>query len=180
MENRESEQAQWLVNEVIPHEGDLRSWLNARFPSIRDVDDLVQEVFLRISKAKESGPIVNPRAYLFVVARNIALNQIRHLRYERPEGARELDPLSIIDEVTSPPEQTAFNEEIKHLIKAIQQLPRRCRQVMTLRKIYGLSQVEVAQKLGISVNTVEVQSRIGLHKCITYFRQFGYKTRSVK
>jgi RNA polymerase sigma-70 factor (ECF subfamily) len=177
MENRESEQARWLVDEVIPHEADLRSWLSARFPSIRDVDDLVQEVYLRISRAKQSGPIVNPRAYLFVVAKNIALNQIRHLRYAFPAGAKEIDPLSIIDQVSSPPDQAALNEEIKHLIKAIQQLPRRCRQVMTLRKIYGLSQAEVAQKLGISVNTVEVQSSIGLRKCITYFRQFGYTTR---
>lgn len=158
----------------MPHEADLRKWLHARFPSIRDVDDLIQDVFLRISKAKESGPIVNPRAYVFVVARNMALNQLRHLKYERPEGAKEIDPLSIIDDVNSPPDQAALNEELEHLVKAIQFLPNRCRQVMTLRKIYGLSQKEVAKRLGISVNTVEVQSSIGLAKCITYFREHGY------
>jgi RNA polymerase sigma-70 factor (ECF subfamily) len=174
MDNRKTEAAQWLVDEVLPHETDLRAWLHARFPSIRDVDDLVQDVIARLLKAKESGSIVNPRAYLFVVARNIALNQIRHLRYERPEGAKEVNPLSIIDEVNSPPEQTALNEELEHLIKAIQALPERCRQVMTLRKIYGLSQMEVAKKLGISVNTVEVQANIGLRKCIAYFRKNGY------
>jgi DNA-directed RNA polymerase specialized sigma24 family protein len=51
---------------------------------------------------------------------------------------------------------------------------------MTLRKIYGLSQKEVAKKLGISVHTVEAQGSIGLRKCIDYFRQQGYLTRFSK
>ena len=82
MKDQEAEQAQWFVDEVLPHEGDLRSWLKARFPMVKDVDDLVQESFSRLLKAHDSGPIVNPRAYLFVVSRNLALNQLRHLKYE--------------------------------------------------------------------------------------------------
>lgn len=180
MKDQESEQARWFVDEVLPHEDDLRGWLGARFPSIQDVNDLVQEAFLRLLKAHDSGPVVNPRAYLFVVSRNLALNQLRHLKYERPQGARELDPLSIMDEVNSPPESAALKEEFQHLIQAIQSLPERCRQVMTLRKIYGLSQKEVAKKLGVSVHTVEAQGSIGLRKCIAYFRQHGYTTRFAK
>lgn len=177
MEHRETDHARWLIDEVLPHEADLRAWLRSRFPAIRDTDDLVQEVYARILKAHASGPIVNPRAYIFVTARNLALNQIRHMRYERPTGATEIDPLSIVDEVSSPPQALALNEESQHLISAIQSLPKRCRQVMTLRKIYGLSQKEVAKRLDISVNTVEVQSQIGLQKCIHYFRNRGYATR---
>ncbi len=180
MKPKDSEQARWFIDEVLPQEKDLRAWLGGRFPSLKDVDDLVQEAFSRLLKAHDSGPIVNPRAFLFVVARNLALNQLRHLRYERPQGANEVDPLSIIDEVNSPPESLASKEEFQHLIQAIQSLPERCRQVMTLRKIYGLSQKEVAKKLGISVHTVEAQGSIGLRKCIDYFRQNGYLNRFAK
>jgi len=60
------------------------------------------------------------------------------------------------------------------LIQAIQSLPDRCRQVVTLRKIYGLSQKETAARLDITENTVEVQSAIGLRKCIEFFRHRGY------
>jgi RNA polymerase sigma-70 factor (ECF subfamily) len=180
MKNQETEQVRWFVDEVLPHEPDLRNWLSSRFPSVRDVDDLVQEAFSRLLKAHDSGPVVNPRAYLFVVSRNLALNQLRHLKYERPQGVKELDPLSIMDEVNSPPESAALKEEFQHLIQAIQSLPERCRQVMTLRKIYGLSQKEVAKKLGISVHTVEAQGSIGLRKCIAFFRQHGYTTRFAK
>ena len=45
---------------------------------------------------------------------------------------------------------------------------------MTLRKLYGLSQKEVAARLGISEHTIEAQGSIGLRKCIEYFRHHGY------
>lgn len=180
MAHKEADQTRWFVDEVLPHEDDLRGWLKARFPMVDDVDDLVQEAFSRLLKAYDSGPIVNPRAYLFVVSRNLALNQLRHLRYERPQGAEMVDPLSIVDEINSPAESVASQEELQHLIKAIQSLPKRCRQIITLRKIYGLSQKEVASHLGISVHTVEAQGRIGLRKCIAYFRRHGYSTRPEK
>lgn len=164
----------WFSMHVLPHEKDLRNWLRSRFPSIQDTDDLVQESHSRILAAHDSGPIANPRAFLFITARNLALNQIRHRRYERPEGATEIDPLSIADEVNSPPDSLATKEEFSHLVEAIKSLPKRCRQILTLRKIYGLSQREVAERLGVSVHTVETQGGIGMRKCVEYFRRHGY------
>lgn len=92
MKDPDTEQSRWFVEEVLPQEADLRAWLGGRFPKLSDTDDLVQEAFSRLLKAHDSGPIVNPRAFLFVVARNLALNQLRHLRYERPQGSSEVDP----------------------------------------------------------------------------------------
>ncbi len=174
----DSRQNQWFLDEVLPHEADLRAWLRARFSAVGDVDDVVQETFSRLLKARASGPVANPRAFLFVVARNLALNQLRRMGRERPREAEEVDPTSVIDEVNSPPEELAVREELHHLVAAIQALPEACRRVVTLRKIYGLSQKEVAERLGISVNTVEVQGGIGLRKCIEYFRRNGYLPRS--
>ena len=162
------------VWKVLPHEQDLRSWVRARFTAVRDVDDLVQEAYVRLLKARQSGPIANPRAFLFVVVRNLALNHLRHLIYEFPEETGTRDALSIAEELSTPADSAVQEEELELLIKAIQSLPKRCRQVMTLRKIYGLSQREAAQSLGISVSTVEAQVSIGIRKCVSYFRQGGY------
>ena len=177
MKEQETDQDRWFVEVVLPHEQDLRNWLRHRFPSIRDVDDFVHEAFSRLINAHNSGPIANPRAYLFVITRNLAIDHLRHSSHERPKGAVELDPLSIVDELPSPSESIALKEELKLLIEAIQLLPKRCRQVMTLRKVYGLSQKEVAKQLDISVHTVERQIGIGLDKCAVYFRKHGYSTR---
>ncbi|MDA0350171.1 MAG: RNA polymerase sigma factor [Verrucomicrobia bacterium] len=180
MSNRETEQSIWFVDAVLPFEAGLRRWIRSRFSAIRDVDDLIQDTFSRILKAHDSGPVPNPQAFLFVVSRNLAINRLQRMKLEYSPEAEELDPLVLADEMASPFESTALQEEIDQLVSAIRSLPERCRQVMTLRKIYGLSQKEVAAKLEISENTVEVQVGIGMRKCTAFFHQRGYKTRDTR
>jgi RNA polymerase sigma-70 factor (ECF subfamily) len=64
------------------------------------------------------------------------------------------------------------------LTQAIQSLPARCRQIITLRRIYGLSQKEVAAQLGIAEHTVEAQGTIGLRKLTEYFERFERRPRN--
>ena len=178
MSSQNSDSARWFVEEVLPHEAALRAWLRARFSVVTDADDLVQETYARLMQAHATGPIACPRAFLFVTARNLALNHLRHQRIERPEGAAEIDALSVADERVGIPEALAHAEDFQILIRAIESLPERCRQVVTLRKIYGLSQKEAAERLGISEHTVEAQGSIGLQKCIEYLRRHGHGPRS--
>ena len=84
MSGRETEQSIWFVDVVLPCEPGLRRWIKSRFSAIRDVDDLVQETFSRILKARRSGPIPNPQAFLFVVARNLAINRLQRKNLEFP------------------------------------------------------------------------------------------------
>src|SRR3990172_4320894 len=157
MPSPDSELARWFAEEVQPHEAALRAWLRARFPTLTDADDLVQESYARLLRVRETGSIACARAFLFVTARNLALNQLRHLRLERPEGLAELDASGVLNDGAAIPESVAHAEDLQLLIQAIQSLPSRCRQIVTLRKIYGRYQKEVAQQLGISEHTVEAQ-----------------------
>ncbi len=174
MSSPDPEFSRWFAEEVQPHESALRAWLAGRFPGLHDVDDVVQDSYARLLRARETGPIACPRAFLFVTARNLALNHFRHQRHARPGDLVGVEVTGLLDERTSVPESVAGAEDLRLLIDAIQSLPARCRQIVTLRKIYGLAQKEVAERLGISEHTVESQGAIGLHKCIAYFRQRGY------
>ncbi len=52
----------------------LRAWLRAKFPSLTDPDDLVQETFSRVLQARGTAPIASAKAFLFTTARNLALD----------------------------------------------------------------------------------------------------------
>ncbi len=169
--------ARWFDEEVQPHEPALRAWLGSRFPGFGDVDDIVQEALVRVVRARDHGPVLSPRALLFVAARNLALNRLRDSQRAPTRPLADFDPGGVLDEDEDIRETVARLEEFRVLIEAIQALPERCRQVMTLRRIYGLSQKEVAARLGITEHTVEAQSTIGLDKCAEYFRHRGHRSR---
>jgi RNA polymerase sigma-70 factor (ECF subfamily) len=85
-----------------------------------------------------------------------------------------------LDESVDVPHTVARAQELELLTQAIQSLPTRCRQVLTLRKIYGLSQKEVAAQLGIAEHTVEAQGTIGLRKLAEYFEHIDRQRRSTR
>ena len=161
----------WFSELVQPHEPMLRAWLHSRFPSGCDIDDLVQEAFMRVLQARERGVLRSPKAFLFATARNLALDELRHQRVTRIESLVEVEVLSVLDEADGVSDTVAHNQELAFLTEAIQSLPDRCRQIFTLRKIYGLSQKEIATRLDVSEHTVSAQLTIGVHKCTDYFRR---------
>ena len=171
------EESRWFAAEVHPHEPALRMFLRTRFPTLHDVDDVMQEAYIRLLRARATGPIAAAKAFLFVTAKHLAINRLRDRRLECTQPVADFDIALLSDEQKSVPEALARMEDFQLLIESIEALPERCRQVMTLRKIYGLSQREVAARLGISEHTVEAQSTIGLDKCADYFRSRGYHPR---
>jgi RNA polymerase sigma-70 factor (ECF subfamily) len=67
-------------------------------------------------------------------------------------------------------ETASHDDELALLAAAIHALPERCREVLVLRKLHGLSQKQIAEKLGISENTVAAQASFGVRRCMEYFR----------
>ena len=152
----------------MPHEAMLRAWLRAKFASEDDIDEVVQETYARLLRARERGAVDSPKAFLFAVARNLALDRMRHRRTIVFEPLVESDEWSVFNDGTDIPEIIAHNQDLEILTTAIQSLPDRCRRIFTLRKVYGLSQAEIAKQLGLSENTVSAQLTIGVKKCVEF------------
>ena len=173
MPPQDPEVARWFATEVQPHEPMLRAWLKSHFSNAADIDDIVQVAFVRILRAHETSVIRSPKAFLFVIARNLALSQVRHARIENADSLAQIDGSGILDEGTDVPQAVARAQELEMLTQAVQTLPTRCRQVLTLRKIYGLSIRDTAKDLGIAEHTVVIQTAIGIKKVTDYFRENG-------
>lgn len=168
-----TEISRWFAAEVLPHESALRAWLHSQFPGIRDADDLVQEAFARVLRAREQGEVRQPRALLFTAARHLAIDHLRRQKIVVFESLTETPAPAVYDEGRGVAETAAHHQELEILTLAIQSLPDRCRQVLTLRKIYGLSQKEIAAQLDISEHTVEVQVANGMRRCAEFLARHG-------
>lgn len=165
--------ARWFAEEVCPHEPALRAWLRARFPSLSDIDDLVQETYARLFRARSAGRVGEVRPYLFVIARNAAVDLVRRNRIVPGATQAEIDAMAVAEERPSAAEATCAAQQIELLHEAIEALPERCRAVLRLRKLHGLSYREIAQRLGISENTVDAHIRTGIFRCRQYLRNRG-------
>lgn len=165
------ERSRWFTDEVHRHDASLKAYLRGAFPSVRDVDDVVQESYLRIWRTRAATPIASAKAFLFTVARHLALDLVRRERRSPLVPVRELDGLFVVDESPDAHEAAALAQNTALLVDAIDALPSRCREIFLLCHVEGLAQKEVAARLGLSENTVAVQSARGLHRCEHYVRR---------
>jgi len=69
----DSEQANWFMDNLLPHEPILRAWLARRFPEADNIDDIVQDADSKALQARQSTTIHSPKSFLFAAARNLAL-----------------------------------------------------------------------------------------------------------
>ena len=165
--------ALWFAEEVSPHEAALRSYLRSQFPALVDIDDLVQETYARVVHARSSGKVAEARPYMFSTARNAAIDLCRRSRIVMMRPVNEMDALTVLDESPDAAEALSRNQELALLREAIAALPERCRRVIILRKLHGLTHRAIASKLGISENTVSAQITLGVFHIRGYLKSRG-------
>lgn len=149
-----SNRARWLAQHIVPHERAIRSWLVRRTHDL-DIDDVVQEMYARLASLDDAESIRNPRQYAAQTAISIALNLVRHARVVPMIPLADFEELGLASLEPSPESAVNSQEELRELESSLQELPLLCRTAFLLRRVEGLSQKEVAGKLGISVKTVE-------------------------
>lgn len=150
-------QDQWFVEEVLPLEGALTAYLRRAWPNRADVEDLRQEVYVRVY---EAGRQERPEAashFVFRVARNLLIDRLRRQRVVTIDLVADLNELNVLADEVPADRVLSGRQELARLERAMAKLPPRCREVFVLRKVQGLSQREAAARLGCSQSTVEKQ-----------------------
>ncbi|MEJ1963048.1 MAG: RNA polymerase sigma factor [Gammaproteobacteria bacterium] len=138
---------------------DLIRFLTRRLRCLFTARDLAQEVYLRVARVAGDGPIRNPRAFFFQVAANLATDY-RRVENRRLELLREVHHVLWSEaDRRSPERQLEGQEELAAVRQAIRELPDMSRRIFSMNRFEGLTQREIAERLGISSTAVEKHIR---------------------
>jgi RNA polymerase sigma factor (sigma-70 family) len=154
----------WFVKEVMPLEPALMRLLRRHWRYPDDLPDLRQEIYVRVYEAASRNglPAATP-AFIFTCARNLLVDRSRRAQVVSIDTVADLEELPDLPHANFTPERIAdAREELNMLQAALDDLAPRCREVVMLRKIDGLSHKEIAKRLGIAEGTVEKQITLGV------------------
>ncbi len=147
------------------YQKEINRFLNKRINCKHTAEDLTQEVYLSlIKKIPAQNNIHNIRAYLYKIAKNIAINhQIAEQRRKTLWQATH-EHIEVSHTIT--PERVFDDTQKLHIIhNALEELPPLTQQIFTLTRINGMKQKEVANKLGIHITTVEKNLSKAVRHC---------------
>nr|WP_260175985.1 RNA polymerase sigma factor [Acetobacter oeni] len=117
-------------------------------------EDIAQLLFEKVQKIDEASEIANPRACLFRLASNLAIDHARQAKRREMLHAGIRDILWTEDAGLSPDQQLSDREELKRVKDMIADLPEPTRTIFCLNRFYGLSQTEIARRYGRSPTIV--------------------------
>jgi RNA polymerase sigma-70 factor (ECF subfamily) len=154
---------QWFVREVLVHQRALLQYLRRLSSSNPEYAlDIMQESLTRLYSAAKKERPDEPRKYLFTIARNIFLDEIRRAKIVTIETVANLDDVKSDREEFGLDNQVSIIQEWRLLQNAMEKLPKKCQKVVEMRRIDGFSQRETAENMGISEASVEAHIRRGI------------------
>jgi RNA polymerase sigma factor (sigma-70 family) len=152
----------WFAAEILPLEGALVRYLYRIWPNSAEVPDLRQDIYIRVYESARRCFPNSPRAYLFKTARNLMADRVRRGRIVSIDSTQDFEVLNVLVDEISPERRLVARQELQCLAQALDSLSDKCRNVVWLRRVEGLSQQETARRLGMREGAVESQLARGL------------------
>ncbi|ASP49363.1 RNA polymerase sigma factor [Cognaticolwellia beringensis] len=144
----------------------------------QDVDDILQETFIRVLDSDAKQQIKSPKGYLFVVSRNLVLKK---LMQQSKAIHTELDDALIEDDDENTVEKDLYQKlKFERFNQVLSSLPEKQRRAILLRKLYCLSHKEIANKMDVSVSSIEKYIAQGLKQCKQSLCAQGYEVDELK
>jgi RNA polymerase sigma factor (sigma-70 family) len=143
-----------LLALYLERRANLVRFLAARAGSLAAAEDLIQELYLKLTARDRSEEVGNPTALLYRMALNLMLDRARG---ETRSAVRDTAWRQAVDIADEPPadEAAASAQRLRQLIAAVEELPPQAGRAFRLHKLQGLSQADTAQAMGLSVKAVE-------------------------
>ncbi|RAV29462.1 RNA polymerase sigma factor [Sinomicrobium soli] len=125
-------------------------------------EDIAQQAFLTLwTQRHKLDTERSPKGYLYMIAHNIYIDEQRQLK-RRDTFFDELKQRALQERIKD--DEDLIEQRMQRLKELVEHLPPKCRRILQMNKLEGLKQKEIAQRMDISVRTVETQIRIALLK----------------
>lgn len=167
----------------VKHQSFLKRFLTRFLSNSHDIEDVVQDSYLKALCAEKSQEVHSPKAFLFRIARNEALKELRKKSRRITDYIEELDVQEESTSDTSVEDLCIAKQRLGLFCQSALEMTPRCRKVFLMCKVYGFSYKEIASQLGISVSGVEKHVAKGLEICNAYVDRVesaGHKDTSLK
>lgn len=133
----------------------LASYFRKRLRGSGDVEDLVQEVFLRLARQHELGAVRLIEPYLFQTASHVLTDHLRAAAVRHDKDHETYEDAAHPTEVCAPEAVIADRQSVDRLLAALAELPERTQMIFILRRWDELPNADIARLVGISVSAVE-------------------------
>jgi RNA polymerase sigma factor (sigma-70 family) len=158
----------FLLNYLGKHYASIKQRLTRKLGNAEDAGDALHDTWLRLKGSEDHGPILNPGAYLSRMAINIAVDvQRRHSRLLSGDDIEELLE-NQVDPSPGPARTAEIRSELDALLQLLDRMPERRRAIALLVHAEGVTQKEAAQRLGVSLRTVEYELKRVHERLDTY------------
>lgn len=149
-----------LIAAYLRKRADLVRFFTLRMRSAALAEDLVQDLFLKLSATAAPDDLQNPEAFLYRVATNLMLDRAKQQhRQAARDGSWNRETVGDAPEPASmeapADEALASRQELQRLREGVERLPPQIAAAFRLHKFEGLSHIEVAVRLGVSRSSVE-------------------------
>lgn len=149
----------------LENSGFLKRFLARFFCDRQDIEDVAQEAYLRAYAAEQQKDIEQPKAYLFRIAKNIALTTLTKKSNKITDYLEESGASLELARGPAADREVEAQESLGLYCEAVAALPEKCRQVFLLRKVHGLAHKEIAERMSLSVSSVEKYLLRGILEC---------------
>ncbi len=145
----------WFADHVFIHHRQTFRYALSLMRRPEEAEELVQEAYARLFALDDWAGIAHPHAFTLRIVRNLAIERFRRAEVVRIDQSALLQTLEIADPDPTPDVVAMDRCELRRVARAMDEMPPRMREALYLRRIEGLPPAQVAERMNISVSTVE-------------------------
>lgn len=152
------------------HSRELRNFLGTLMRSREDIEDLMQETFLRVASLERPEAINSPKTYMFTLAYNLVVDHYRKAKSNFIDHSITIEECR--EAATYPGAERGIDasRDLEMLQEAILKLPEKTQQIFVARKFHDRSYAQLACDFGMTEQAIRQHVSRGLRECMSYLQ----------